>query len=39
MEVDSSGTNTVAVPDGWTYTVKQRAKGKTAGKFDCYIFE
>jgi len=39
MEVDSVGTKAAAVPDGWTWMVKQRTKGKTAGKFDWYIYK
>jgi len=39
MEVDSIGTEAAVLPDGWTWTVKQRTKGKTAGKFDCYIYK
>ena len=39
MEGDTIGTKLAAVPSGWTWTVKQRTKGKTAGKFDWYIFK
>jgi len=39
MEVDSIGTKAAVLPDGWTWTVKQRVKGKTAGKFDHYIYK
>jgi len=28
-----------SLPDGWAWTVRQRAKGKTAGKFDLYIYK
>jgi len=37
MEVDSMGSKLNVIPDGWTWEIKQRTKGKTAGKFDCYI--
>ena len=39
MAVNRVGTKADVVPDGWTWTVKQRTKGKTAGKFDCYIYK
>jgi len=39
MEIDSGGTIGTAMPDGWRLTVKRRTKGKTAGKFDYYIYK
>jgi len=39
MEIDSSETKAGAIPDGWTWTVKQRTEGKTAGQFDWYIYK
>jgi len=39
MEVDTVGTKPVAVPGGWTWTIKKRIKGKTAEKFDWYIIK
>jgi len=39
MEVDTTETIIGAVPSGWTWKVKKRTRGKTAGKFDWYIFK
>jgi len=39
MEWCSAGTEAAVMPDGWTWTIKQRMKGKTAGKFDWYIYK
>jgi len=39
MEAVTMETKSGTIPDGWTWEIKKRTKGKTAGKFDCYIYK